>query len=661
MSWRNPTLPAKPPCSLCFGTMGVKGFFQNSRDFFASEVDSAELSPEGKEALRLDTRVWIADGMTVLTRLCHRVARNTDPEAKKKAFYIAFRDYLLDTTETHPALGLLLFVCDRSDRVTSMKAKTQQKRSRASLSATASGPPGPSGPSGPSAAPSSTEILRLHDNLSLCAQTHLLAVVEGPGEKTGLPGLCAHDLLHVRKHRRVLFEYLVRCLRGDAVFASRLLARKPGFALLFDVGGRDQDGQGTTYFCQIEPTGSGGPSAPPSLAWSERSRGFWAGAEEGEADLTCWEWYARLCSGAEGRSFLGTSGAEESGKAVKGLAQGPRSSVVIETIDTDLVLIGLLLTWQQAHGVGRAGSLSGTPPCFLHFTNRFTWDVRALFRSLCGPAGPSTSRESGDHRLLAFLWAHMTQGTDFCEKRDLSDRVNFGNVLRAVRAYLPRHQALCALRPGIGGSALFHPASFEEFLRLLCGFFPAPRADPLALARAKRGASGLQLLGCCLALSREKRDKQGRPSWSGMAPMPILREAYVTWRCSVEYWFERRDPLRCSRASVESWRREASAWCRREVEAETRARAGAEEEVRARLARLQAKTPPTTPANPLRPGKKEGRAENTAAPAAPKKEAQPAPTKRRFRPLSERPVLSSGWVAVKKHKSKKKAFFKAKS
>ena len=629
--------------------MGIKNFHQNCRDHFSSEVENSELSPESKESLRLATKVLISDGMTVLTRLYHRVSKNTDPETKARAFYIAFREYLLETVATNPALHLLLFVCDRSDRVTTMKAKTQQKRSKASLR---SSRPGSSSQS------SSKELLQSLNSVSLSAQTHCLSIVEGESADVNLKlsDLCAHDLLHVRKHRRVLFEYLVQCLRKDAHFTSGILKKKPGFALLFDMGGRDERGEPTTYLCQVNTRNPSRPSVSPSLSWSERSGGFWAGAEEGEADLTCWEWYARLCSAPEGRRFWCDDSDQKGGQA-KGSAQS-LGSVVIETIDTDLVLIGLLLTWQQAQGVGRAGRLSQTPPCFLYFTNRFTWDIRSLFHSL-RPATGSSKTQEHDFELLAFIWTHMTQGTDFCDKKDLSDRVNFGNVLRAVRAYLPRHQALCALSPGIGGSALFHPRSLEEFLRLLCSFFPAPKSDPLALARARRGASGVQLLGCCLALCHEKQDKRGQPSWSGMAPVSVLREAYVTWRCSVDYWFERRDPLRCSRASVDTWNREAGAWCRQEVKKEEQAREEVDEEVRARLAKLQTKSKQTTPSGKFLSTKKEIGTTNLATSL--KQETQVSTKKKRFRPVSERPVLSSGWVVVKKNKSKPKNSFKAKN
>ena len=592
--------------------------------------------------------------MTVLTRLYHRVSKNTDPETKTRAFSTAFREYLLETVTANPELNLLLFVCDRSDRVTTMKAKTQQKRSKASSR---------SAPPGSSPQTSSKELLQGFDSVSLSARTHSLAVVdeEIADGQSNLDDLCAHDLLHVRKHRRVLFKYLVQCLRQDAHFASGILKKKPGFGLLFDMGGQNEEGENTVYFCQVTKRDSENSSVSPSLSWSERSRGFWAGAEEGEADLTCWEWYARLCSKPEGRCFLNIESCTlKVGEPKSTSTQQDSGNVIIETIDTDLVLIGLLLTWQQAQGVGRAGRLSQSPPCFLYFTNRFTWDMRSLFHTL-RPATESSKAQEHDFELLAFLWAHMTQGTDFCDKKDLSDRVNFGNVLRAVRAYLPRHQALCALSPGIGGSALFHPRSFEEFLRLLCSFFPAPKSDPHALARARRGASGMQLLGCCLALSHEKQDKRGQPSWSGMAPVPVLREAYVTWRCSVEYWFERRDPLRCSRASVDTWRREAGAWCRREVKKEEQARKEADEEVRARLAKLQTKLRQATQSPDLPSTKEETGTQNVATSSTSKRETQVETTKKRFRPLSERPILSSGWVVVKKSKAKKKKFFKVKN
>ena len=77
----------------------------------------------------------------------------------------------------------------------------------------------------------------------------------------------------------------------------------------------------------------------------------------------------------------------------------PPGSVVIETIDTDLVLIGLLLIWQQFQEVGRAGCMAQSPPCFLYFTNRFTWDMRSLFHSLHKTAESPRAQE-GDSQLL---------------------------------------------------------------------------------------------------------------------------------------------------------------------------------------------------------------------------------------------------------------------
>lgn len=549
--------------------MGIKNFFRNSKEFFGQQVALTELGPKQEEDLRPQLKVWIVDGMTVLTRLYFRLEKT---RGAKNGFYLAFRNYILEVLDSHPSLCMLIFACDRSDRVTLMKKKTQAKRSRASASSK-------------SHKEHLSQILREAPRVSISLSNHSVSAGQQGAEPSlvsskrsadlsqtqgvpSSPNLDAfpQDLLHIRAHRKVLFAYLLSLLKRDVALQKCLSSRKK-FCLVLDTGIVG----GQTDVCEVM-----GPQKAP--VWSVRDSGFWRGTEEGEADLTCWEWYSRLCSTPEGSSFLS--------------APVEESAVMIETIDTDLVLIGLLLTWQQR----RLRLLGKTPRCFLLFTNRFTWDIRVLFSALTQPQPSERSERSADFPLLVFLWSHMTQGTDFCEKRDLSDRANFGRVVAAIRAAVPRHDALYQLRqrhqdlqeraartkgtphkavqsPAADAMSWFMPHSFEEFLKMLCGFFLEGEWGENSLERKQiYRTDGLRLKYHCDALSKTKLNNKGEVTWSRMAPLCVLKSAYVTWKCSISYLFQRKDPLRCTQAMVRKWTTESSTWCpeesRREIEAQ---------------------------------------------------------------------------------------------
>ena len=55
--------------------MGIHGFFPNCRAYFPRSVEAAELSPaEASTLFDEEVLAWVVDGMTVLTRLVHRVS-----------------------------------------------------------------------------------------------------------------------------------------------------------------------------------------------------------------------------------------------------------------------------------------------------------------------------------------------------------------------------------------------------------------------------------------------------------------------------------------------------------------------------------------------------------------------------------------------------------